>query len=108
MATDVHGIAGAIAHPDASSRAAGGATSATSTTRRAEETSATARSDSVVLSTPTQIRALVDSVRDIPVVDSNRVQAVRATLASGETAVDPTRVAEKLIDFESVLHPDRI
>lgn len=50
-----------------------------------------------------QLQALTQAVADQPEVDRGAVVSLRAELAAGEFAVNPTTVAEKLIEFERVL-----
>ncbi len=40
---------------------------------------------------------------DTPVVDTERVEAMKAVIDSGDYEVDPARVASKLMQFESLL-----
>lgn len=44
------------------------------------------------------------AVDDTPVVDAQRVEKVRQALADGTYNVDPTRIAEKLMDFDIALN----
>jgi len=50
-----------------------------------------------------QLKALEEKVNDLPVVDSDRVNAVRAALASGSYEIDTQRIAGKLMSFERAL-----
>ncbi len=50
-----------------------------------------------------QLKALEEKVNDLPVVDSDRVSAIRAALASGSYEIDTQRIAGKLMSFERAL-----
>lgn len=50
-----------------------------------------------------QLSQLQNAVASLPVVDTDRVEAVRQALANGTFEVDPQRTADKLVDFESIL-----
>lgn len=43
---------------------------------------------------------LEGSIKDLPVVDANRVEQLREAIDSGSYQVDPTKVADKLLDVE--------
>ena len=61
--------------------------------------------DSVELTgTAAQLRQLEATVRNLPVVDAQRVESVRDDLHSGQFVVDPARVADKMISFEGMLN----
>lgn len=65
----------------------------------------TASSNDIVNLTDTaqRLRALEKSVASLPVVDSQRVDAVKKALADGTYQVKPERVADKLVGFENAL-----
>ena len=64
-----------------------------------------AASDRVSLtSTANQLRDLESELSTQPAVDTQRVEAVRQTIADGNFQVDATRTAEKLLGLESALH----
>lgn len=99
MATDVNGVSGAIGQPGR-----------LVTTREGTASPANAGSargapgpsdDVVALHYVSRARELAESVRGLPVVDARRVQTVRNALASGHYQVDPARVADRLVAFES-------
>ncbi len=61
-------------------------------------------SDRVSLTdTARQLQELENRVADEPVVDNQRVQAVRQAIDDGSFQVDAERVAEKLIGIEQAL-----
>ena len=60
--------------------------------------------DSLNLSSEaSQIQALESQVAELPVVDTKRVREVQNALATGSFQVDPAKVAEKMLNFESGL-----
>jgi negative regulator of flagellin synthesis FlgM len=50
-----------------------------------------------------QLQALEAKVSSLPVVDTQRVQDVQRTLATGSFEIEPARVADKMLRFESGL-----
>jgi len=50
-----------------------------------------------------RLRKLESTLAQLPVVDRQRVEATRQAIADGSYRVDPARVAEKLLAFESAL-----
>ncbi|HLA75626.1 MAG TPA: flagellar biosynthesis anti-sigma factor FlgM [Gammaproteobacteria bacterium] len=69
-----------------------------------EETAKPASSDTVSLTdTPARLRELQHSLASQPVVDSKRVETVKAVVANGNYHVDSARVADKLVRFEREL-----
>ena len=50
-----------------------------------------------------QLQALEAEIANLPVVDTQRVQDVQRTLATGSFQVEPVRVADKLLTFEAGL-----
>ncbi len=64
----------------------------------------TGSSDKVSLtSEAAQMHALESEIAQLPVVDTKRVQEVQNALATGSFQVDPAKVAEKMLNFESGL-----
>jgi len=60
--------------------------------------------DSVSLTnTATQLQSLQQALADAPVVDNNKVTALRAAIADGSYQVDATALAKNIIDFETNL-----
>ncbi len=61
-------------------------------------------SDSVTLTdTAAQLRSLEQQLASVPVVDTQRVNAVRSEIASGTFVIDPPRVAGKIIQLEGMI-----
>lgn len=50
-----------------------------------------------------QMNALEAEIAKLPVVDTQRVQDVQQTLATGSFQVEPARVADKILTFEAGL-----
>ncbi|NOQ93846.1 MAG: flagellar biosynthesis anti-sigma factor FlgM [Methylophaga sp.] len=62
------------------------------------------RTDTVSLTdTATQLRSLQQTLSDTPVVNNERVEALRAAIADGSYQVDATELAQNMINFESQL-----
>ena len=65
-------------------------------------------SDEVKLSNQAaQIQALEAEIANLPVVDTQRVQDVQRTIATGSFQIEPAEVAQKLLTFEAGLGDDR-
>ncbi len=50
-----------------------------------------------------QLHALEAEIAKLPVVDTQRVQDVQRTVATGSLQIEPARVADKLLTFEAGL-----
>ena len=50
-----------------------------------------------------RLQSLTQSIADVPVVDSKRVEFFRQAIADGTYQVDAAAVADKLANFESML-----
>lgn len=71
-----------------------------------QESGRSSTADTVVISdNAAQLEKVNKSVTTSPVVDTQRVEEVRQAIANGTHEVDPVRVAEKLMQFESILKP---
>jgi len=71
--------------------------------KRGERVTLVATRGPVTVRKARQLKALEEKVNDLPVVDSDRVNAVRAALASGSYEIDTQRIAGKLMSFERAL-----
>lgn len=72
--------------------------------QQAETTAKSATSDTVSLSeNAVQLGKLDNTSISAPVVDTKRVEAVKQAIASGEYEVDPAKIADKMMQFESML-----
>ena len=47
-----------------------------------------------------QIKRALDTAANLPVVDNERVAAIKQALAEGTYAIDPERIAQKISQFE--------
>ena len=62
------------------------------------------KSDTVSLtSEATQLQSLQKTIEDTPVVNSERVEALRAAIADGSYTVDASELAQNIVDFETQL-----
>ena len=50
-----------------------------------------------------QLQALEAEIANLPVVDTQRVQDVQQTIATGSFQIDPVQVADKMLNFEAGL-----
>lgn len=53
--------------------------------------------------TSARVRELQGQVSSLPVVDNQRVQEIKQAIAQGSYAIDPARVAEKMVSLEVAL-----
>jgi len=71
---------------------------------RVSQSSGVARNDRVSLTAAAEhLRRTEDDSAKQPVIDSKRVEALRQKIASGDYHVNASRVADKLLSFESSL-----
>ena len=71
-----------------------------------QESGASSTTDTVSLSDKAiKLGKLENTVVSTPVVDTQRVEQVRQAIKDGAYEVDPARVADKLMQFESLLKP---
>ncbi|HFD79952.1 MAG TPA: flagellar biosynthesis anti-sigma factor FlgM [Gammaproteobacteria bacterium] len=57
--------------------------------------------------TARQLQELAAAIEQAPAVDSRRVETVRTAVENGSFAVDPTRIAEKMMSLEQALTDTR-
>lgn len=63
-----------------------------------------AQVDTVSLTdTATQLQSLKQTLADVPVIDSDRVSAIKAAIAEGSYHIDPAELANNMINFEQRL-----
>jgi negative regulator of flagellin synthesis FlgM len=63
-----------------------------------------AQKDTVSLtSEATQLQSIQKTLEDTPIVNSERVEALRAAIAEGSYKVDAVELAQNIIDFETQL-----
>lgn len=72
---------------------------------KADRPAPQAQSADHVSLTPTaqQLRGLEQQIAEQPVVDTQKVNAVKEALASGSFEIDPTRVAGKMMSLEKAI-----
>ena len=77
----------------------------THTEKAPEKPSTPSQAADQVSLTPTaqQLRHLEKQIADQPVVDAQKVSAVKEALANGSFEVDPTRIAGKMMSLERAL-----
>jgi negative regulator of flagellin synthesis FlgM len=96
MPIDINGLPRSQPADSQGTRApAKGKDTATGAAPATDNTDAAKRSE-----TARQLTALKESLGQVPVVDSARVDAVRQSLEKGEYQVDAEKIAQKLLDME--------
>jgi negative regulator of flagellin synthesis FlgM len=69
-----------------------------------QESGKSSTSDTVSLSdNAVQLGKLQNSVVSMPVSDTQRIEQVKQAIRDGSYEIDPARVADKLMQFESIL-----
>ena len=68
-----------------------------------EDTSTSISQEDVVRLSPeaAELKALEDSLAELPAVDEARVEAIRQQIKRGEYQINPDRIAQKLIDADT-------
>ena len=75
-------------------------------TPAAAETGQSSMSDTISLSEGAkQLGKLDNTAASAPVIDTQRVEAVKKAIENGSYEIDPVKVADKLMQFESMLKP---
>ncbi|MGD8497414.1 MAG: flagellar biosynthesis anti-sigma factor FlgM [Chromatiales bacterium] len=64
---------------------------------------ATASDTVTITQTAQQLNEMHDALATVPVVDTQKVQQIRAAIESGSYEVRPERIAEKLLSIEEQL-----
>ena len=83
-------------------RAASSITQSTNVTR---QDAARAVADTVNLTdTAAYLRKLENTLSALPIMDIQRTEGIKKALAEGRFVIDPARVADKLLRFESMLY----
>jgi negative regulator of flagellin synthesis FlgM len=60
--------------------------------------------DSVNLTdTASMLKKMEASLSTVPVIDSKRVESVKQSIMNGSFNIDPGRIAEKMLSYESLL-----
>lgn len=69
------------------------------------ETNASSAKDTVHITNRAQeLQRLQQSIAELPVVDSQKVESIKQALADGTYQIDADKVAEKLLQFEEQGH----
>lgn len=67
-----------------------------------QETGGSNAVDSVSLTdTAARLQKLETTIAELPVVDAQRVEDIRSSIANGEYDVNPERIAEKMLGFDA-------
>ena len=108
MANDISGIGGRMAHEavDAARAQSGQAAQQQRMAGIGPQAAAhpTTPGDQLNLSPKaSQLQALENQIANLPVVDTQRVQDVQRTIATGSYTVEPARVADTMLTFEAGL-----
>ena len=103
MSSEVKGISESVLQvSELASRSRKPAVAADSNSAQRSNVGAVA--DSVELTaTVGRLQALEKSLETVPVVDAQRVDALRKSIADGSFRIDPERVATKLVQLEGTL-----
>ena len=87
---------------------AGGAVRNDAQTKETGTPAGTASGDAVALTdTAARLQRAERSLATEPVVDTTRVERVRAAIADGSYEVNPSRIAEKLVSMEASLGAEK-
>jgi negative regulator of flagellin synthesis FlgM len=103
MSLDINGIPSAKVTSSTDDSQVKQSVEQTSTQKESGKSSTT---DTVSLSdNAVQLGKLENTVVSTPVVDTQRVEQVKQAIKDGSYEIDPARVADKLMQFESILKP---
>lgn len=70
-----------------------------------QETRSSSAADTVSLTdTAARLQKLENTIAQLPVVDTQRVEGLRNAIASGEYEVDAGRIADKMLKFDAELN----
>ena len=73
-------------------------------TKTQQQTGRPSTVDTVSLTdTASRLRSLENTIANLPVVDTQRVQDIQKSIADGTFEVNPQRIADKMFGFESEL-----
>ena len=102
MANDITGVNSSRSHQTGERGAVGGKKSASSAASATENSSA--NSDKLSLTdTAGRLKALEHQLAQEPEINKSRVEEVQNSLNKGDYKVNPERVADKMIAFESAM-----
>lgn len=66
----------------------------------------TSSSDTQITESARQLAALEQAMKDLPAIDEAKVEQLRSSIEGGSYQVDAEKVANKLLQFESLLGED--
>lgn len=70
-----------------------------------QETRSSSAADTVSLTdTAARLQKLENTIARLPVVDTQRVEALRSAIASGDYEVNPAAIADKMLGFDADLN----
>ncbi len=102
MSIDINNITSAKAHGASEDQHVNRATDQAAA--RAETSTSETPTDTVSLSdNAVQLGKLENTVATAPVVDTQRVEQIKQAIAEGSYSADPVKIADKLMQFESIL-----
>lgn len=79
--------------------------SRTEPTVKQQETGTSSAADSVSLTdTAARLQKLENTIAELPVVDTQRVEDIRNAIASGEYEINPGRIADKMLGMDAELN----
>ncbi|MEH3023220.1 MAG: flagellar biosynthesis anti-sigma factor FlgM [Pseudomonas oryzihabitans] len=102
MALDINRLNPSSTSGMGGTKAASNKEAASAQTSDVKATPSTASGESVSLSAQAQqLSSLTAGLKDLPVVDSDKVSRLKQAIADGSYKVDSQKVADKLLAFES-------
>ncbi|MDR6679581.1 flagellar biosynthesis anti-sigma factor FlgM [Pseudomonas oryzihabitans] len=102
MALDINRLNSSSSSGMGGTKAAANKEAAPAQTNDAKTTSPSVSGESVSLSAEAkQLSSLTAGLKDLPVVDSDKVSRLKQAIADGSYKVDSQKVADKLLAFES-------
>ncbi|WP_133862464.1 flagellar biosynthesis anti-sigma factor FlgM [Pseudomonas oryzihabitans] len=102
MALDINRLNSSSTAGIGNTKAASTKDVSTAQTSDVKATKSTASGESVSLSAEAkQLSSLTAGLKDLPVVDSDKVSRLKQAIADGSYKVDSLKVADKLMAFES-------
>lgn len=104
MSIEINGLTSAKAHEPADDTQV--KRQSTEQTASQEESGKSSTLDTVSISSnAAQLEKLDNTAVASPVVDTQRVEQVKQAISNGSFEVDPAKIADKLMQFESILKP---
>ena len=102
MALDINRLNSSSTAGIGNTKSASTKDASTAQTSDVKATKSTASGESVSLSAEAkQLSSLTAGLKDLPVVDSDKVSRLKQAIADGSYKVDSQKVADKLMAFES-------